>query len=66
MDYWTHLNQSYEVCKSCLLLKKVKSPFTRHGERVSDLLGLIHSYIYGPISTSARRGYDYSITLLMI
>ena len=39
-----------------------KAPFTRHGERASDLLGLIHIDVYGPISSIARGGYQYFIT----
>ncbi|VFQ84441.1 unnamed protein product, partial [Cuscuta campestris] len=54
--------QSYDVCKSCLLGKMTKAPFTGHGERASDLLGLIHSDVCGPISTVARGGYSYFVT----
>ncbi|VFQ79348.1 unnamed protein product [Cuscuta campestris] len=39
-----------------------KAPFTGHGERASDLLGLIHSDVCGPISTVARGGYSYFVT----
>ena len=54
--------ESYEVCESCLLGKMTKAPFTGHSERVDDLLGLIHNDVCGPISSTARGGYQYFIT----
>ena len=39
-----------------------KTPFTGHGEKVSDILDLVHTDVYGPISTHARGGYFYFIT----
>ena len=38
-----------------------KAPFTGHNERASDLLGLIHTNVYGPISSIARGDYQYFI-----
>ena len=38
------------VCKSCLEGKMTKRPFNAKGRRVQDLLELIHSDIYGPMS----------------
>jgi gag-pre-integrase-like protein len=55
--------ESYEVCESYLLGKMTKSPFTGHGERASDLLGIIHSDVYGPMSISARGGYEYFLLM---
>ena len=54
--------ESLPTCKSCLLGKMTKSPFTGKGERATELLGLIHSDVYGPMNTSARGGYIYFIT----
>ena len=54
--------ESYEACESCLLGKMTKAPFTGKGERASDLLGLIHSDVCGPLSTLARGGFRYFIT----
>ncbi|VFQ84487.1 unnamed protein product [Cuscuta campestris] len=51
--------ESYDVCQSCLLGKMTKAPFTGHGERASDVLGLIHSDVCGPINTEARGGFSY-------
>ena len=39
-----------------------KAPLTSHGERVDDLLGLIHRDVGGPISSTAKEGYQYFIT----
>ncbi|KAK8669538.1 hypothetical protein V6N13_106966 [Hibiscus sabdariffa] len=39
-----------------------KAPFTGKGERASDLLGLIHSDVCGPMNTQARCGFQYFIT----
>ncbi|KAK8516826.1 hypothetical protein V6N12_049538 [Hibiscus sabdariffa] len=39
-----------------------KVPFSGKGERSSDLLGLIHSDVCGPMNTQARGGYQYFIT----
>ena len=54
--------KSYEVSESCLLGKITKPPFTLHRERVDDLLGIVHSDVCGPISSTARGGYQYFIT----
>ena len=39
-----------------------KAPFTGQSERASDLLGIIHSDVCGPMSIHARGGYSYFIT----
>ena len=39
-----------------------KSPFTKTIERASDLLGLIHFDVCGPLSVQARGGYSYFVT----
>ncbi|KAK8704987.1 hypothetical protein V6N13_048598 [Hibiscus sabdariffa] len=38
------------------------APFNGKGERASDLLGLIHSDVCGPMNTQARGGFRYFIT----
>ena len=48
--------QSYEVCKSCLLGKMTKSPFTGHSERATELLGIIHSDECRLLTMQARDG----------
>ncbi|KAL4282170.1 hypothetical protein GQ457_03G015050 [Hibiscus cannabinus] len=54
--------EQLDVCASCLLGKMTKTPFSGKGERASDLLGLIHSDVCGPMNTQTRGGYQYFIT----
>ena len=54
--------ESLPTCEFCLLDKMTKSPFTEKGERATELLGLVHTDVCGPMSTSARGGYFYFIT----
>src|SRR3954462_9101935 len=54
--------ESFETCESCLLGKMTKTPFAKSCERASDLLELIHTDVRGPISTTARGGYQYFVT----
>ena len=54
--------ESFENCESCLLGKMTKDPFTRNGVRATDLLGLIHSDVCGPLRIHARGGFKYFIT----
>ena len=42
--------------------KMTKTPFSGHGERTSELLGLVHTDVCGPVTTEARGGYSYFIT----
>jgi hypothetical protein len=39
-----------------------KTPFTIQSERTSDLLGLAHTDICGPMGFVARGGFQYFIT----
>ena len=39
-----------------------KSLFTKKGERATELLGLVHTDVCGPMRTSARGRYFYFIT----
>ena len=41
-----------------------KSPFTKKGEQASEVLGLIHTDVYGPINISVRDGYVYFTTFI--
>ena len=54
--------ESFETCESCLLGKMTKSPFAKSCERAFELLELIHSDVCGPMSTTARGGYQYFVT----
>ena len=39
-----------------------QEPFTSFPERASDLLELIHTDVCGPMSSTARGGFQYFIT----
>ena len=54
--------ESFESCESCLLGKMTKAPFSGKGERATELLSLIHSDVCGPMSSTARGGYQYFVT----
>ena len=54
--------ESLPTCESCLLGKMTKSPFTGKDERAGEVLGLVHSDVCGPMSSSVRDGYFYFIT----
>ena len=53
--------ESYETCEAYLLGKMTKTPFTGFPERASDLLELIHTDVCGPMSSTARGGFQYFI-----
>ena len=54
--------KSFKTCESCLLGKMTKTPFTDQGERVSELLALVHTDVCGQMSSVARGGFQYFIT----
>ena len=54
--------KSYGTYESYLIEKITKTPFTGHGERMSDILDLVRTNVCGPISTQVRGGYSYFIT----
>jgi hypothetical protein len=41
-----------------------KASITGQSERASDLLGLIHTDVCGPMSSVARGGFQYFITFI--
>ena len=49
--------ESFDTCESCLLGKMTKAPFTGQSKRASDLLGLVHTDVCGPMSSMARGGF---------
>ena len=53
--------ESLPTCESCLLSKMIKSPFKEKGERASNVLGLVHTDVCGPMNISARGEYYYFI-----
>jgi hypothetical protein len=54
--------ESFDTCESCLHGKITKAPFTGQSERASDLLGLVHTDVCGPMSYVDRGGFQYFIT----
>ena len=54
------------VCESYLEAKMTKQPFNAKGRRAQELLKLVHTDVCGPMSTQAKGGYEYFITLSMI
>jgi hypothetical protein len=53
---------SFGTYESCLLCKMLRTLFTGTVERASDLLGLIHTDVYGPMSIATHNGYHYCVT----
>jgi hypothetical protein len=49
--------ESFDTCESCLLGKITKAPFTGQSERLSNLLGLVHTDVCGPMSSIVRGGF---------
>jgi hypothetical protein len=49
--------ESFDTCESYLLGKMTKISFTGKSERASDLLGLVHTDVCGPMSFIARGGF---------
>ncbi|KAM1620813.1 hypothetical protein ACFXTN_017759 [Malus domestica] len=56
------VNDQMGTCECCLKGKMTKSPFTGKGERGTEILGLIHTDVCGPMSTTSRGGFSYYIT----
>jgi hypothetical protein len=56
--------ESFDTCESYLLGKMTKAPFTSQSERASDLLGLVHTDICGPMSSVVRGCFQYFITFI--
>ncbi|WCJ31679.1 Retrovirus-related Pol polyprotein from transposon TNT 1-94 [Euphorbia peplus] len=56
--------ESLEACESCLKGKMAKTPFNSKGERSTEILGLVHTDVCGPMSTPARGGFNYFISFI--
>src|SRR3954462_2695112 len=46
--------ESFETCESCLMGKMTRTPFFGSMERATDLLEIIHTDVWAPMSVSAR------------
>ena len=56
--------ESIVTCESCLMGKMTRSLFKGKFERATELLGIIHTDVCGPMITEARGGYRYFITFI--
>ena len=54
--------ESFDACEPCLLGKMTKTPFSGTMERATDLMEIIHTDVYGPMSVDACGGYRYFLT----
>ena len=58
--------ESFDACEPCLLGKITKAPFSGTMEQATDLMEIIHTDVYGPMSVDAHGGYRYFLTSQMI
>ena len=52
------------VCEPCLEGKMTMRHFKAKCYRAKEVLNLVHTNLCGPMSTSARGGYEYFITFI--
>ncbi|GJW95292.1 retrotransposon protein, putative, ty1-copia subclass [Tanacetum coccineum] len=50
--------ESFDKCESCISGKMTKKPFNKNIERATDLLGLIHTDVCGPLRHVSRKGFQ--------
>ncbi|GJR13233.1 retrotransposon protein, putative, ty1-copia subclass [Tanacetum coccineum] len=55
-------DESFDQCVSCLSGKMTRKSFPHHPERATDLLGIIHTDVCGPLRHVSRQGASYFIT----
>nr|GFA97853.1 hypothetical protein [Tanacetum cinerariifolium] len=55
-------DESFDKCESCISGKMTKKPFNNNIERATDLLGLIHTDVCGPLRHVSRKGVSYFLT----
>ncbi|GJS73777.1 zinc finger, CCHC-type containing protein [Tanacetum coccineum] len=54
--------ESLGKCVSCMSRKMARKPYSHQVERAKDLLGLIHTDVYGPFRIVSRQGANYFVT----
>ncbi|GKB86791.1 retrotransposon protein, putative, ty1-copia subclass [Tanacetum coccineum] len=54
--------KAFEKCVPCMSEKMARKPYTHQLERAKDLLGLIHTDVYGPFKIMSRQGASYFAT----
>ncbi|WRX23197.1 Integrase [Theobroma cacao] len=52
------------VCESCIEAKMTKGPFKAKGNRMPNVLDLVHTDVCGAMNVEARGGYEYFITFI--
>nr|GEY55419.1 hypothetical protein [Tanacetum cinerariifolium] len=57
-------DESFDQCVSCLSGKMTRKSFPHRLERATDLLGIIHTDVYGPLRHVSRQGASYFITFM--
>ncbi|GJU25980.1 retrotransposon protein, putative, ty1-copia subclass [Tanacetum coccineum] len=55
-------DESFDQCVSCLSGKMTRKSFPHRLERATDLLGIIHTDVCGPLRHVSRQGASYFIT----
>ncbi|GJU93249.1 retrotransposon protein, putative, ty1-copia subclass [Tanacetum coccineum] len=55
-------DESFDQCVSCLSGKMTRKPFPYRTKRATDLLGIIHTDVCGPLRYVSRQGASYFIT----
>ncbi|GJS00125.1 retrotransposon protein, putative, ty1-copia subclass [Tanacetum coccineum] len=55
-------DESFDTCVSYISGKMERKPFTHVIKRADDLLGIIHSDVYGAFRTTSREGANYYVT----
>nr|GFB48787.1 retrotransposon protein, putative, Ty1-copia subclass [Tanacetum cinerariifolium] len=55
--------ESFDKCESCISGKMTKKPFNKNIERATDLLGLIHTDVCGPLRHVSRKGANLNINM---
>ena len=54
--------EPFDSYKPCLMGKMTKTPFFEIMERSTDLLEIIHTDVFDPMSVEAHGGYHYFLT----
>ncbi|GKD11290.1 retrotransposon protein, putative, ty1-copia subclass [Tanacetum coccineum] len=57
-------DESFDQCVSCLSCKMTRKSFSHYPERVTGLLGIIHTDVCGPFRHVSRQGASYFITFM--
>ncbi|GKD44431.1 retrotransposon protein, putative, ty1-copia subclass [Tanacetum coccineum] len=55
-------DESFDQCVSCLSGKMTRKSFPHRPERATDLLGIIHTNVCGPLRHVSRQGANYFFT----